>query len=259
VAAITYPYTITNGATLDPDQLARNVDSAAAGESVYGELRGNLGPANFPAPFQITADLVSPGQAWTYETEGLSRSVDLHQVVYADSDIYGGNFLPLPGLMLQIDLPYTYSAVLWQWSLFASCWRGETSQDHAQNENESTGLSPAVIPAITLKAYKDGAQLAGTLREMPVTVTYDYANKDYQSYEYWTRRFCMSWLSTGLAKGTHAFSFRGYVEPHVLDNVSPNTGRVWLDNVLRSGTLIQYRQYNRLTLGIRSVSAIALL
>ena len=69
----------------------------------------------------------------------------------------------------------------------------------------------------------------------------------------------MSWLSTGLTKGTHAFSFRGYVEPHVLDTVAPNTGRVWLDNVLSSGTPIQYRQYNRLTLGIRSVSAIALL
>ena len=159
---VVYPYIPTNGDTLVPSDLNKDLyttpDLLPANKlSIYETSNGRIEPsANFVAGFQVKAHHVRPWQVGDAQAAGLVPSVDYYE------DAWGGGvqYFGIAGAQMTFYQKYDTSMAIMVASLFMSTWRqrGPLVQDAYTS-----------VP-IKLRMYMDGQVIAHTEREAPETV-----------------------------------------------------------------------------------------
>lgn len=168
MADITPPYVPVDGATFNPDQWNRDVDSTAGAESIYGELNGRLSDANFAAGARIRPEHPKPLETFRWRKDTLPTTLDFHQDLFnpadSDSDTPATNidpFVQVAGCATRLFLPYNASVVIYQVSCFYSVF--QMRQRESGHDEVRTG------PTSQFKVYIDDEHLQYTQRRTPRT------------------------------------------------------------------------------------------
>lgn len=126
IATVTTPYTMVDGAVLDPAQYTDDIyDPSVAGRGILSEPNGRLSATNLAGGFLVQAEHIQPGElfrsAHGYETEPVDFYDDGGAVDNEADDTAPTRFIPIYGAACRIYVPYR-CLLLWQWEVFVHPW-----------------------------------------------------------------------------------------------------------------------------------------
>ncbi len=222
MATITASTTYPDGNPLDVAGHNANLASETSGEGILSEPNGGLEAANLDATFEVTRELVGPGEAVRTFQDGMVLTREF------TSDLFPGGtgeveFVPIAGLSLRFRLPYDVSAVLWMWSAFVNSWRLLGGVDDGQGN-----ITWTEGPDVLIRAYLDGVKQDVTTRGVPVTAYHVDGQGIFDVESRATRQFDMHLLSESLSAGTHSLTVKLYMAAYgqvrsVLRDIGGNT------------------------------------
>ena len=164
---ITYPYAITDGATLVPDSLNRNLYATASGESAYETGNGNLDAANLAGAFRVKPHMVRPWRMGDGGTEGDVLPLTFFQDAWGRDEEY----YPIAGASVTWYQHFDANFALFFGSLFMTQWRqpGPSANDAWWDSGD--WVDPAKIQ---VRCFFDDelTGLPATRRELAPTVFY---------------------------------------------------------------------------------------
>jgi len=169
MADVTPAYVPADGDVFNPDSWNRDLDSATAAESIYGELNGRLSDANFAAAARIRPEHPKPLETFRWRADSLSTTCDYFQDAFNKQDATTDDpatgvdpFVAIAGCSTRMYLPYNCSIVVYQVSCFYSVFQ-------MRERAELSGLETRSGPLSQLKMYIDGTGLQYTQRRTPRT------------------------------------------------------------------------------------------
>lgn len=255
MATITPSTTYTDGAVLDIAGHNANIYSTTSGKGVLSEPNGGLEQVNLdPGPaFAVAAEHVMSEEAVMARQESTTTPMDLFSNAFGDAgqtedDLIEKSYVTIAGLAQRVHLPFTMSAVLWQWSFFANVYRadmGELSRD-----------------AIIIRAYLDGNPISSFTRPLVVSAVLETAGSGFTSYplafnyeDSTAMWYDFSKLSTNVSAGYHELSVKVYMER---SNRRTNASSLSLipDSEGADPSYL-YRVYSRTTFGVRNVRCVS--
>jgi len=198
MATIVFPYAIVDGNTLNAEQLSRNIHSGTHGESVQGEINGNLDSNNLDPTFRLDRQHIAPGELGRIEGVGDGGLTTIH----LDSRAFGSSlseakYITIPGLGCRWHLPYGATCLI-TWDFLLSVWKMW----------DGIFSAPTVAAQIILQAGLDGTALAGTQTLVPETAWVNTPDPYIESRE----SVNTSWRSLAhvvtLAPGWHEITMR---------------------------------------------------
>lgn len=237
------PYTYTDGNVLAPTQHDSNIFSATGDQGIMSEPNGGLDTNNMAGGFQVQPEHVQPGEVVRAYQEQALDSVDYTSDSFSESGDASNAYVGLAGCSVRVFLPYTAAIVLWQWTVFAHCFR---FRDGASGAGTNA--------AIRMRASVDGSAVPSTRRLFPET-WYDDNAGGARLYGRETRAAYsrdLAHLSRNLAAGWHELDVRLYMD---LVDITESIAR---DFTATSITTDHY-MHHRLTAGIRNARALVLL
>ena len=161
----------------------------------------------------------------------------------ANSDDHAA-YVTIAGVSCRFFLPWQATVVLWQWTVFAHCFRFRDGV-----------VASATVPGIRIRAAVDGAIVAHTRRTLPETAFDDnvaLSNSIFGRESRSARSWDMAHLSQNLVAGWHELDVRVYME---LVNQTETITRVIGD---QTGDYA-HQLHHRMTAGISNARALSLL
>lgn len=256
MAAITLPYVPVDGDALSPDGLNRNWHSAVAGESLYGELNGNLNAANFAAGFRIRPEHVRAGETFRGREEHGLEALDYYDDLWPSADSADPKqWVPVAGCASRLYVPWNCTCVLYSLSTFYTVFR--TRQRVSGSEDDvRTG------PDIWLVLYIDDVRLAYTLRGCPIT--YWPSNSAGDPVNFLVERECCQTQHLDIqhlsiaGSADDAQTKAGYHDVSLRLYMPANTGQESLYTPFTGADAIVWDMAHRIRFGIRSARVTAL-
>lgn len=167
---ITFDYTPTAGAVLQPDGFNRDLYQPTAGRSLFETMNGNVGFPNLDASFEVESHLIRPGHTGFARTDGRVFSADYF------SDLWVGanndpRFTPIGGACISFRVPYNVSYALLSASVFLTVWRqfGPPKESAADPFEERLNAPDIYIQTF----FGNNEGVVYTRRELPQTVFFD--------------------------------------------------------------------------------------
>jgi hypothetical protein len=263
MATITPSTTYTNGAALDIAGHNANIFSTTAGKGVLSEPNGGLEQANldpgslspFREPFRVYDENVMSEEAVFARQDSLTAPMDLFSNAFGDAgqtedDLREKSFVAIAGLSERVYFPYAVTAVVWQWSFFASVYR-----PLFMNTLESDG--------IIIRAYLDGQPLAAFTR--PLVPSARVIENDADLYENNALGFNFedttamwydfSKLSTNVSAGYHELSIKVYMERS--ERLALFQARGIVPDADDPTDSYEYRVFTRATFGVRNIRCVS--
>lgn len=263
MAAITYPYTPANGSVLDVDGLNQDLHSLVDGESIYGELCGNLAAANLASSFRVRPEHLRPHETARGRAEYSPQTIDYWDQGWPTTPASTGEqeklWVPVAQAQARVYVPWDASVVLYDVAAFYTVFRTREREIVGQDTDEKGG------PDLELVMYVDNGRLAHTKRETPMT----YAPDDLSdptpqrllSYEqYRTQHVNLIHMAISGSETDHEQTTAGYHDVSLRLFAPQNLGAERLRKPFADdgvGGRIDYRLSHRIRFGIRSARVLA--
>lgn len=122
MAVITPATTYPDGSVISVNGHNANVYSTTAGQGIFSEPNGGLGAANLSPSFKIVDEHVMPEEAVMARMDSSTFPMDIFNNAFGTRTDQSETYVAVAGLTERVYLPYDMSAVIWQWSFFASGW-----------------------------------------------------------------------------------------------------------------------------------------
>lgn len=272
MATITPSTTYPDGTTISVNGHNANVYSTTSGQGILSEPNGGLGVSNLSATFKIVDEHVMPEEAVMARMDGTSTSFDVYSNAFGTRNDQDETYVAVAGLSERVYFPYDMSAVVWQWSFFASGWIPYFFKF-------SSGAYG--VGEIWLRLFIDGVEYDSFRRSLPVTgdlvadgdisslsapdqyyfraTNHGGIDKEHHS----TQWFDISKLQKNVSKGFHELSIKLYMPRLVFTDAGENDELTVIGsarNFSPEGSLedrVQCTVYQRITLGTRNVRCIA--
>lgn len=262
--AIITPATTYPAGALDIAGHNANIFSTTAGQGVLSEPNGGLEQANLDATFAVRDEHVMSEEAVVARAESLTVPMDIYNNAFAQREEDDPAFVPIGGLCQRVHVPYTMSAVLWQWSFFVSVWR-----PFVVKASEDT-LFGADVPQVAVRVFIDGVEYPAFRRPFPVSADINASAVPLSgsaaaeiSYERVTSLwFELSKLQTGVSKGYHELTVRLFMPRVHFNNeeeeltVQVGVGRFCESPVIDGDAEVFSTVHTRVTLGSRGVRCV---
>lgn len=172
MADIVLPYAPADGATLDPDELSKDLyetpNNLVAGRySLYETSNGRIELANYAAGFKIRSHMVRPWQASDAVSAGLVDNLDFFSNAWGSDEKWYG----VAGAQVTWYQEYDCTWATFLTSFFAAVWR-------QRGKNTAPGVWEAA-PRIVVQMFHNGVGIPHTKRDLPETIKYSTSNTDY--------------------------------------------------------------------------------
>ena len=185
MADITQP-TFADGAVLTAQQLNDSLFNVALNS--YEQLNGKLGIPNLDAAFLVTPELVQKG--------ALIRTAKVSASSYLEFE-GDGNYAPIPGAVLQFDVPVGTWRILSSWSLVPDVLAADYPNTEFKVSDHSRGLT-----AIAGTTYRGESLYQGSYSYQVVNLTVPSVEllgvwaKSGDNIQIGTRRMCVLMIKT---------------------------------------------------------------
>ena len=263
MADITYPYTPTNGSVLDVDGLNQDLHSLVDGESIYGELCGNLQAVNLASSFRVRPEHLRPHETARGRQEHSVQTVDFWDLGWPtqdpDADVEDKLWVPVAGAQSRVYVPWDASVVLYDLSAFYTVFRTRERPEVDKATEEKVG------PDIQLIMYVDNQRLSYTRRETPDTYAPNDLSdptpqrlKEYEQFR--TQHVNLVHLAIQGSETDDSMTRQGYHDVSLRICVPRNQGVEQLRKPFEDdglGGRIYYRLSHRIRFGIRSARVLA--
>lgn len=263
MATVVAPYTIVDGAVLDPDQYNDDIyDPSVAGRGILSEPNGRLSATNLAGGFLVQAEHIQPGElfrsAHAYETEPVDFYSDGASVDNEVDDNLPVRFIPIYGAACRIYVPYR-CLVLWQWEVFVHPWIVMFDDVNAATGNRRLeGFIVANIGGATVNHTR--RRLTATVMMQNTAGSAVYGTGDsttpgrFQRYEdRGALNYCMHHAEAVSTVGYREMSMRLFLED---SDEAVNLQRPFFSVTPATARQFNHRIHSRVSFGIRSCWAI---
>jgi hypothetical protein len=199
--------TITPATTYPAGQLNiaghnANVFSTTTGQGIMSEPNGNLGIANLDPAFVVRDEHIMSEEAVMAKAETMTMPMDIYSNAFGIKNDTGQAYVPIGGLCQRVYIPFAASAVLWQWSFFAACFRPAITYDGDTQDSRLVELA--------MKLYIDGVEYPAFRRFLPCTSYFENAASESEfNYEnVGANWFDITKLQQNVAAGYHELTIR---------------------------------------------------
>lgn len=257
MAVVTLPYVYTDGNVLVPNGAAShntNIYSATGDDGIISEPNGGLSHLNLDGSFLVKDEHVWPEAAIRTRQEYALGVLDFTSDAFGDNDGSAGDtvYHTIPGCSARVWCPVAMKLVLFEWSIFAHCYRA--TGNVVDQEHEA-----AAAPPILLKAFFNNTSLAHTQRGLPETVfRYDPGVLDTSMVQEVrnARHYGMFHAARNLLPGWHELDVRLFM---LTVDMNKNVARMYNNSSGAGlGTIVEgdHQIHHRATVGIRNIRAI---
>lgn len=184
---INFVYLPADGATLDPDQLSRDLYSTTAGESAYETGNGNIDAGNLATAFRVKPHMVRPWRMGDGETAGALLPLTFNQEAFGDE-----KYLPIAGASVTWYQHFDANVALFFGSLFVTQWRQRGPS--ANGAGDPTMADLVDPPPIYIRCFfDDETGIPATRRELAPTVDLRAGTTDLSFQEH--RLLANEWMT----------------------------------------------------------------
>ena len=286
--------TYTDNQKLDTDGHNKNVYDADNNTGIMSESNGGLGASNLDTDFVAHAEHIFP------ETIAFGRQESMTDAVQCFSDKFGSRLTdtntvttssnyqkyikPIPGCGIRVYLPYTASAILWQWSYF---FNSQMLFAVPGTDGGADSAADAVAFNGFLAMKRDGVLIESSIRALPPAVIHrnhktggvvpasheviipGFRSKTARA-SMWRDMHYLETSASRLTKGWHDIQLCIHLEhPPISDTISNSEGKfafvvegdnTFLSTVIRGGDIDTHpaKASNAAVFGIRNARALVL-
>lgn len=272
MAAITPTTTYPNGSVISVNGHNANVYSTVAGKGIFSEPNGGLGAANASATFKVVDEHIMPEEAVMARMDSTTVPMDVYSNAFGTRSDQNDTYVAIAGLSERVYLPYDMSAVIWQWSFFASGW----IPYFFKFSSGAWGVGD-----LWLRLFIDDVEYATFRRSLPITGDL-VADADISALaspdQYYFRStnkggidreqpaaqwFDISKLQKNVSKGFHELTVKLYM-PRLVFSEAGETSELTITGSARNFSpeggydqVVDCFAYQRITLGTRNVRCVA--
>jgi len=201
MATITPATTYPAGA-LDIAGHNANIFSTTAGQGVLSEPNGGLEQANLAGSFRVRDEHIMSEEAVMARAEGLTTPMDIYSNAFGVKEETDSAYVAIGGLCQRVYIPYAMSAVIWQWSFFAACFRPAITYDGDTQDSRLVELA--------MRLYIDGVEYPAFRRFLPCTAYFENASADavFNFENVGATWFDITKLQQNVAAGYHELSIK---------------------------------------------------